>query len=821
MHPRRTLPVRASRRPLVAAAVSLLAATAAMAPVTRSSGQTPPLSFSTPTIVDPFRQGFEPDISVDRRTGALYSSVPNGTPGTSTMWRSDDGGHDWHLVEGNLQGEPSNCPAIAGGDTELAVDPVDSSLYYADLQPLTNFNMSVSHDKGATWTCNPVSVPDSGVDRQWFAIDSNGGANSVTTGGIMYFDYDDTTQSPSPAAGNVLVVNATENGLQFGSACTPNTGAGGACAGPSVRVTLNEGLPGNLAVDDNPGSPYQHTVYALHSSADLGGVVLSRCDVTGHATDAIGAANYCLDPTAAQPPFALSSHWSDHTVINTDVGTTQTHITANNFTTLAIDRAGNLYALWAQYPGTTDLSNPLAPAYNYTGTGQLLLSHSTDGGTTWSTPVQINPPSLPNATQPWLTAGDAGRVAVAWYGAPQASYTDSSNTVTYGPDGLLNGVWDVYVAENLDALHTNGWSIVKVSDHPAKLGGISTEGLVLPPATSPDRSLGDFMKIAYDANGGLVLAYVDDNTLLDEGFQNSGPVAFAHQAGGPSLLNGKTVPQVNDTRASGSVTDPTGDAVLHLAGQDTAAPPHLDITASSLTLADPTHLKVTLTVDDPALQQDLGPDPTLGGASADGWLVRWDFDPASEPQATVPGGFFVGMENSASGGQVFYDGSILTNPSPATPTLFTYAYPTGNTVQGSVSGNTITWTVPVADVGSPKPGDTLYQVQAFTVTQSFPNQPPNTDPVFGFYNTGGSEIAPNLIDMAPSYDAPLSLASASSGGQGSAGSGGTGASASSGGTPNTSAAAPQGNLAGLGALGALMAAGVLGLSRRRRRERDR
>ena len=673
------MPGKGHRLILAVAAACLALSAASVAPAARTGSAAPALSFSTPTIVDPFRQGYEPNVAIDNTTGALYSSVPNGTPGTSTLWRSDDGGHDWRLVEGNTLSQPSNCLPIAGGDTELAIDPVDGSVYYSDLQPLTNFNQSVSHDKGKTWTCNHLPVPDTGVDRQWFAIDSNGGTKSVTAGGIMYFEYDDTTQSPSPAGGNVLVVNGTENGLAFGSVCTPNPGAG-ACVGPSVRVTLNEGLPGNLSVDDNPGSPHQHSVYALHSSANLGSVILSRCDGGGN-TDAIAAANYCLDPSAAQPPFAISSHWSDHTVTNTDVGGKEAQIVANNFTTLAVDTGGNLYALWSQYPGTVDSTNPVGPVYTYTGPGQLLLSHSSDGGTTWSTPQQVNPPSVPNSTQPWLTAGDPGRVAVAWYGAPQATSAKGE----FGPDTLTNGVWDVYVAENLDTLHSNAWNVTKVSDHPAKLGDISTEGLVLT-GTSPDRSLGDFTKIGHDANGGLFLVYVDDNTQLSPTFQNVGPVVFSRQIGGPSLFANKVLPQAAPRTANNGVTDPVGDAVVHLGGQDITGPPHLDITASSVSMADPTHLRITMTVNDPNLQQNLSPDPTLGGATADAWLVRWDFPPGAEPDSTKPGAYFVAMENSLTGGQTFYDGAILTNPlNPATPSYYTFAYPSDHKVQGSVT----------------------------------------------------------------------------------------------------------------------------------------
>jgi len=791
----------ARRRALVGLAAAALACAALLPGLSVGrAATTGPLGFSTPTIVDPFREGFEPDLGIDPNTGALYSSVPNGTPGTSTLWRSDDHGHDWRLVEGNLQGEPSNCPAIAGGDTELAVDPVDGALYYADLQPLTNFNMSVSQDQGHTFECNPLSVPDSGVDRQWFAIDSDGGTHSVTNGGRMYFDYDDTTQSPTPPGGNVLVVNATTNGLQFGSVCTAQ-----ACAGPSTRITLNEGLPGNLAVDDSATSPHQHSVYALHSSADLGAVILTRCDGGGATTTtAADAQAYCLDPTAATAPFGISSHWTDHVVSNTDVNGAQTHIVSNNFTTLAVDTAGNLYALWAQYPGTTDASNPVSPVYKYTGPGQLLLSHSSDGGDTWSAPEQINPPTLKNNTQPWLTAGSAGRVAVAWYGAPQAQAPDG----TWGPDALTNGVWDIYVAENLDALGSTPWTVVKATDHPAKLGGVSTEGLVLP--TGPDRSLGDFMKIGHDSNGAIALTYVDDNTNLDESFQNLGPVAFIHQTSGPGLLAGRTVPQVNDTRNTGTVSDPTGDARLALAGNDTSGPPHLDITGSSVSLADATHLRVTLTTNDPNLQNDLGPDTALGGATADGWIVRWDFDPAAEPKDTTPGGFFVAMENSQSGGQSFFDGAIASDAGLQNPTLYTFSYPSDHAVTGAVDGNTVTWTVPVADVGSPKAGDTLYEVQGFTTTQALPTQDSSAGII-----TAGSVTAPNLIDQTPAYDAPLSVAS-SNGSQGSSHGGGAPVGRT---LPNSSEPAPAGPVVGVAALATAILATMLGVGVRRRRMR--
>ena len=775
------------------ASFSALAAIAGAGAVSSHAATSSRPTFSTPTIIDPFREGFEPDISLDPHSGAIYSSVPNGTPGTSTLWRSDDGGRQWRVVEGNTAGEPSHCPPIAGGDTELAVDPVNGGLYYADLQPLTNFNASVSNDQGRTWLCNATSVPDTGVDRQWYAIDSNGGTNAVTNGGIMYFDYDDTTQSPTQPTGNVLVVNASNNGLAFGSVCEQNA----ACAGPSARITLNEGLPGNLVVDDNAGSPHQHTVYALHTSADVGGVVLTKCTgaASGIPASAPAAANYCLDPTAATAPYGISSHWSDHWVYQTDVNGVASHIEANNFATLAIDSAGNLYALWVDYPGTISTTDPVQSSDTYTGPGRLLLSYSANGGDTWSTPQQISDPSLKNDAQPWLTAGSPGRVAVAWYGATQQFAPDG---VTQGPDALTNGVWNVYVAENLDVLHGGTWTTQVVSDHPAHLGAVSTEGLQLP--SGPDRSLGDFMKISHDANGAIQLAYVDDNTELYQALQDYGPVVAVHQTGGPSLIAGKTVPTTNESYTQGFVTQKPGTAMAHFAGQDIAGPPHLDITGASVSLLDASDLKVTLTVNDPNLASDLGPDTAIGGGTADDWMVRWDYDPAKLPANLTPGAFYVGMQNSASGGLSFFDGAVATTPNPVTnPTLYTFAYPGGHAVQNAkISGNTITWIVPTADVGNPHSGDTLYEVQAMTATEAVPahgsGDPTSPVPFFGglgLYNQGDSVVAPTLVDQSASFDAPLAVGPVAN-------------------TPETPAAAV------LVIAGLAVAGGATGLRRRRR-----
>jgi hypothetical protein len=172
-------------------------------------------------------------------------------------------------------------------------------------------------------------------------------------------------------------------------------------------------------------------------------------------------------------------------------------------------------------------------------------------------------------------------------------------------------------------------------------------------------------------------------------------------------------------------------------------------------MADSTHLLVTMDTNDPNLASHLGPDPTAGGDTNE-WIVRWDITaPAAPASGQARGGsFFVDMESSRGGAPTFFDGGAVVFVNDVTsPAVYTYGYPPGNAVQGSITGGRITWTVPIADVGSPQSGSTLYAVHAFTATQTGPSQAVNA-PFFSVQN--GAATPPNLIDQARSFTAPLS-----------------------------------------------------------------
>ena len=156
-------------------------------------------------------------------------------------WRSLDGGRTFKWVPGAapLGGKVTTCHG--GGDTELAVDSA-GRLYFNDLT-LANFSVARSDDQGRTFTCSNTGVPDTIVDRQWYAIDGD-----PTTGGSMYLTNDEVGN------GAVQCGNTTQNNtlVMYRS---PAAGAGataGLAFGPPNHITLpatcDEGIMGNSEV---------------------------------------------------------------------------------------------------------------------------------------------------------------------------------------------------------------------------------------------------------------------------------------------------------------------------------------------------------------------------------------------------------------------------------------------------------------------------------------------------------------------------------------------------------------------------------------------
>jgi hypothetical protein len=165
----------------------------------------------------------------------------------------------------------------------------------------------------------------------------------------------------------------------------------------------------------------------------------------------------------------------------------------------------------------------------------------------------------------------------------------------------------------------------------------------------------------------------------------------------------------------------------------------------SVTNADPTHLAITMTTNDPNLKSDLATSGSMGGGVGE-WLVRW-----AAPQTNGVGDgniFYVGMQPGSGGAPQFYSGS--TCAIGTTHTKF-FTYPTTTTVPGSVSNGTIRWTVPLDAVGSPATGDGLYGITGFTATQSAPSNSDGANGCSNLVTGSGSQNIPNIIDATPPF----------------------------------------------------------------------
>jgi hypothetical protein len=101
--------------------------------------------------------------------------------------------------------------------------------------------------------------------------------------------------------------------------------------------------------------------------------------------------------------------WSSWSTVSSVVGIgDDATFRRNSFPTAAIDFSGTatdgyVYVAWAD---------------NRNGDADVLLSRSTDGGTTWSAPLRVNDDALGNGRDqffPWMAVDDEGNVHLMWH----------------------------------------------------------------------------------------------------------------------------------------------------------------------------------------------------------------------------------------------------------------------------------------------------------------------------------------------------------------------------------------------------------------------
>jgi len=718
----------------------------------RSSGLP---TFGQPTIAGIGGFGFEADLRLDPTDPSrIYMSVP-GTGGadTSWIWRSFDGGKTfkWVPASAPLNGKATVC--VGGGDTELALDP-KGRLYFNDLS-LANFSTARSDDRGMTFTCNNTGVPDAGVDRQWYAIDGD-----PMAGGSLYLTNDEigngAVQCGDTVNNNSLVMYRSP---AEGAATTA-----GLVFGPANHITLpgacDEGIMGNDEVSPVAtktgqivaGQPTTLTtavkhVYVIHDDGSLSKILIARCF-----------------PVAFGPPIANLSDPSGLDCVDlpvADLGSYTTDRTGANTPTLAIDKAGNLYAVWEQAQRTSGKA----------GDTSLRYAYSTDEGNHWSAPITI-PTGLANNVFAWAAAGDDGRVDIVWYGT--SAHVDLVNggpdaCMGGGPDSV-DGSWSVYMTQTLSghAASVTFSNPVVASEHPIKRGSIQTlmgDQCGGPPSNqlATNRTLGDFFQLRIGVNGEAQISYADSTNQTAALFGSH--AMYVRQIGGIGVYKGKSPGgepiQIN------SISDASGDATYQALGQTSPTMPNLDLLGSSLAWpkASTCHpagtacLRIKMKIVNLSTASPTSPDPDTDLV----WQTQWMRPSAASCTSTAvscaKGGLnfmaYAEVDKSQNGDGLFHcwvgqNGIMQVGGG----VMLTYPGTTEITAPGACAvvtgqGGTITIDVPLSlvslDAGVAPFSSRLYSVTTSTMTLP---APANT----GYIGSGIGGQLFDVIDVARGYE---------------------------------------------------------------------
>ncbi|HEV8360442.1 MAG TPA: sialidase family protein [Candidatus Thermoplasmatota archaeon] len=271
-----------------------------------------------------------------------------------------------------------------------------------------------------------------------------------------------------------------------------------------------------MAVDRQWIAAYQDSVW-ISGNTVLSGEQVMRSDDGGLTWTEVGQAHL---------GGKLSSDPNDGTLyigngarvdVSTDGGATWTvsevpdhENSERELGQVAVDGAGNIYTAWAEGH-------------------DVWLAASTDKAATWRAPVRLTSAwvGATNGTHiwPWVTAGDAGKVAVVWYAADesvenaQAVQGDWVVMAALLPDALAP-LPEVKLANATGPIHTG----------PVCLGGTGCQTDQLSPEA--DRRLGDLFEAAITLDGRLAIAYSDTATQPGDSVSHPG---FVLQLTGPRL----------------------------------------------------------------------------------------------------------------------------------------------------------------------------------------------------------------------------------------------------------------------------------------------
>jgi hypothetical protein len=285
---------------------------------------------------------------------------------------------------------PTN-PGGDAGDPVLARDDVSGRIYYSTLQFVGNgIPIYRSDDNGQTWALPAQGAPGiSGfADKQWIAVDNFSGTGQ----------------------GNVYLIVRDfgfRNGIYFYSS-TDN----GATFGPNGGTLITSGFQGAYVAVGTDHSVYAFwwngTSIQMRKSTDFGATFEPPITV---ASGLVGGGNGDMNLRGVRQGLPFEAYFR-----------------SNSFPHAAINPvSGHIYVTYNNNPAGDDKAD-------------IFMVMSTDGGATWSAPIQVNDDG--GSTDQWqptvVVTPDGTRLGI-FYSSREGDDADN-NLFTYnGRNGIISG----------------------------------------------------------------------------------------------------------------------------------------------------------------------------------------------------------------------------------------------------------------------------------------------------------------------------------------------------------------------------------------------
>ena len=458
-------------RAALAGAAGLLALAAVLLPGGAGATNTT-IDFSKPVKLLGAGGG-EPSIATDGK-GDVYVTSPQGIPSGANQqpgvgfWVSTD--HAASFATAQHLGS-----YLGGGDSDVQVAPDDGTVGILDLEAVASA-VCFSHDKGTTWgAASPIPDPTSctklptgqagpSADREWLTVDAGGRAY------VTYHEF----FSAQP------VIFRTDSLGQDAFTAGP---CGPIVTDPNIEVNVPQDVTGGTLMS-KPVLDKQGNLYLLFT--------------TTTQQQNVSALPGSVSGSFSEIYLAVSkdhcASFTDYTVFDGAAMGTNSVQFGDIFNPLAIDGAGNLYAVGSGFVGTS------APA---SATADVFLLSSKDGGATWTKPQQVNTDIGAHMMPAAVGGPAAGQLAIGYFRTTNGKRDPND----------ASGKWTYTVAESGNATSGASAGFQFVDMEHGRIfhsGDICNSGILCGtglPGTGSDRSLADFSQATIDSDGCPIFAW--------------------------------------------------------------------------------------------------------------------------------------------------------------------------------------------------------------------------------------------------------------------------------------------------------------------------